>query len=280
MDSLRPGGREKGTVRLLLTKNQPVSSICPCVGRAGGGRSDIPPPGPLQGQVEVLLGPTLDGLENPYDSDVQFIDQGLTGPKTLKEMITKSDVIVTDSQIQTILDVNAATSSQTSQDSTQEDKGCTLQTNEIKDDNILTEDNVEKNNWSSWTPKVLKTKMSNILSANKENNPSTWLHRRRPKTSLQDKVLQSKLELIETMKRRTQTDAALKELILQEQLKQEKLKTEKLQLEPCRRRVRRRADTTPRRRMRLSLPPTPAPWLISRASAAVRSVRPSSRARA
>ncbi|XP_047543372.1 uncharacterized protein LOC125075705 [Vanessa atalanta] len=141
------------------------------------------------------------------------------------------DVVVTDSEKQTILDVNAATSSKTSQDSTQEDKGCTLQTNEIKDDNILTEEDVEKNNWSSWTPKVLKTKMSNTLSANKENNPSTWLHRRRPKTSLQDKVLQSKLELIETMKRNTQTEAALKELILQEQLKQEKLKTEKLQLE-------------------------------------------------
>ncbi|XP_047543106.1 uncharacterized protein LOC125075409 [Vanessa atalanta] len=128
----------------------------------GGGRSDIPPPGPLQGQVEVLLGPTLDGLENPYDSDIQFIDQGLTGPKTLIEMINKSvnshseiyynieiiasqntlflfiyqDVVVTDSEKQTILDVNAATSSKTSQDSTQEDKGCTLQTNEIKDDNI------------------------------------------------------------------------------------------------------------------------------------------------
>ncbi|KAH9645344.1 hypothetical protein HF086_002970 [Spodoptera exigua] len=102
----------------------------------GGGRSDIPPPGPLQGQVEVLLGPTLDGLENSYDSDIQFIEQGLIGSKTLIEMINKSE-------------------------------------------------EVEKNNWSSWTPKVLKTKTSNTLSANKENNPSTWLHRRRPKTSLQ-----------------------------------------------------------------------------------------------
>lgn len=44
---------------------------------AGGGRPDIPPPGPLQGQVEILLGPTLDGLVNPYDSDVVFTDLGV-----------------------------------------------------------------------------------------------------------------------------------------------------------------------------------------------------------
>lgn len=40
----------------------------------GGGRPDVPPPGPLQGQVEDLLGPTLDGLKNPYDSGIHFSD--------------------------------------------------------------------------------------------------------------------------------------------------------------------------------------------------------------
>lgn len=39
---------------------------------AGGGKPSNPPPGPFQGQVEALLGPTLDGMKNSYDSDAKF----------------------------------------------------------------------------------------------------------------------------------------------------------------------------------------------------------------
>lgn len=52
---------------------------------AGGGTADIPTPGPSQGQVEILLGPTLDGLDNPFDSDAQFLDRELTNNIELSE---------------------------------------------------------------------------------------------------------------------------------------------------------------------------------------------------
>ncbi|CAG9560738.1 unnamed protein product [Danaus chrysippus] len=35
MEPHRPRGRTEGTVRLLLTKNQPVCLICPCAGEVG-----------------------------------------------------------------------------------------------------------------------------------------------------------------------------------------------------------------------------------------------------
>ncbi|KAF9411153.1 hypothetical protein HW555_010015 [Spodoptera exigua] len=58
-----------------------------------GGRPDIPPPGPLQGQVEVLLGPTLDGLDNPFDSDILFSDQELIKSNALTEVINEKKIV-------------------------------------------------------------------------------------------------------------------------------------------------------------------------------------------
>ncbi|CAG4967965.1 unnamed protein product [Parnassius apollo] len=50
----------------------------------GGGRPNHPPPGPLQEQVEILLGPTLDGLANEFDSDGQF-QESVTASNKVKE---------------------------------------------------------------------------------------------------------------------------------------------------------------------------------------------------
>lgn len=93
--------------------------------------------------------------------------------------------------------------------------------------NSLLFQDAEKQIWNSWTPAALKTKVSNALSVDKRDTPSTWLRRRRPKTSLQDKVLQSKLELLEIMKKNAEIEGKIKE----EQLKQEKINTAKLEAE-------------------------------------------------
>lgn len=69
--------------------------------------------------------------------------------------------------------------------------------------NLLFQDS-EKKVWNSWIPAALKTKVSNLLSI--RETPSTWLHRRRPRTSLQDKLLQSKLELVEIIKKTTEKE--------------------------------------------------------------------------
>lgn len=66
-----------------------------------------------------------------------------------------------------------------------------------------------------------------MVTDSKEN----WLSRRRPKSSLQDKVLQSKLELVDILKKNAESEASLKEKILEEQLKQEKIKTQLLEIQ-------------------------------------------------
>ncbi|CAG9561112.1 unnamed protein product [Danaus chrysippus] len=92
---------------------------------------------------------------------------------------------------------------------------------------ILPSDNTN-NIWKNWTPAALKTKVSNPPKR-EFNQPLTslsWLRRRRPRTSLQDKVLENKIQLIELSKQNVQSEAALKNRLLQEQIKQEQIKTQ------------------------------------------------------
>lgn len=85
--------------------------------------------------------------------------------------------------------------------------------------------------WNGWSPAALKTKVTDTLAVKKKKDSPSWLQRRRPKASLHDKLLESKLELAELMKKNAESEAKIKFLILEEQLKQEKIKTEKLQLQ-------------------------------------------------
>ncbi|XP_061376733.1 uncharacterized protein LOC116770675 isoform X2 [Danaus plexippus] len=171
------------------------------------GRPAINPPGPLQARIESLLGPSLDGLDNVLDSDSHSIEENDTMyVEVLAETETEED---------------------------KETEAGPSQAQKAEKENLQS-DNTD-NSWRNWTPAALKTKASSPLK--RKNNPisslspSSWLHRRRQRTSLHEKVLQNKIGLLEILKQNAHREAELKTKLLEEQIKQELIKTKILTLE-------------------------------------------------
>ncbi|CAG4965236.1 unnamed protein product [Parnassius apollo] len=130
----------------------------------GGGRPNHPPPGPLQEQVEILLGPTLDGLANEFDSDGQF-----------QESVTASNKVKEDSAeiLPTIVLLDAVPGCSTvieqvgssGLNSSQGDSG---ELNKETFDGSSRREVQDKDNiWHGWSPAALKTKMSDALITKK-----------------------------------------------------------------------------------------------------------------
>ncbi|CAG9583361.1 unnamed protein product [Danaus chrysippus] len=150
---------------------------------AGGNRNGNPS-GTLQAQIESLLGPSLDEVDNVFDSDNHSIEENDTlYVEVLSETETKNP------------------------------------------DNIC----------RSWTPLASKTKVfnhhkrkNNSLSSSSSSLSSP--HQKRPRISLQDKVIQNKIELLDILKQNAQREAEFKIKLLEEQIKQEQIKTQILTL--------------------------------------------------
>ncbi|XP_063828327.1 uncharacterized protein LOC135077687 [Ostrinia nubilalis] len=187
----------------------------------GGGRPNLPPTEPFLGQVEVLLGPTLSGLENPFDSDAQYSEQVLSENEIevpQNELIVIPSIpLESDECSKVVQEIECTGPLEISE---QREDECSNAVPECKDVKM----------WNGWSPAALKSKVSDPLVLKKKKSPS-WLQRRRPKASIQDKLLQSKLELVEIMKKNNELDLKHKLLLHEEQLKQEKIRTAILELQ-------------------------------------------------
>ncbi|CAK1602660.1 unnamed protein product [Parnassius mnemosyne] len=193
----------------------------------GGGKPNHPPPGPFQEQVEILLGPTLDGLHNEFDSDGQFQEDSVTPSNKVMEVAEVLPTLVLLDAVPGCSTVIDQAGSSGLNSSLAESEGLNK---EAIDGRSRWEVQDKDNIWHGWSPAALKTKMSDALITKKKGSP-TWLHRRRPRASMADNLLASKLELVEILKKNVEIEAEKKNLLLDEQLKQERLKTELLELQ-------------------------------------------------
>ncbi|KAI5637083.1 myb/SANT-like DNA-binding domain-containing protein [Phthorimaea operculella] len=171
--------------------------------KTGGGIPDPPLPGTgAEGVVGAILGPSLEGLENPYDND------------TL-EGHSNDDTFVLSTKDENSLEVEKLNM----------DKIVIMDKN--PNNNLKEDRTADTPKWESWTPNSLKKPMSEVL---KDKN--SWLKRRRPDSqNLSDQLVQEKINLAKTLLENAKAEHQAKLLILEEQLKQEKIKTQKLENE-------------------------------------------------
>lgn len=85
--------------------------------------------------------------------------------------------------------------------------------------------------WNSWTPKQLKTPVSEVLKVQKKSKgDEDWLKRKRPKNDCSsDDLIKEKVQLVKILQDNALKEGAIRIAILEEQLKQEKIKTSLLQ---------------------------------------------------
>ncbi|KAI5636038.1 myb/SANT-like DNA-binding domain-containing protein [Phthorimaea operculella] len=197
--------------------------------KTGGGIPDPPLPGTgAEGVVGAILGPSLEGLENPYDNDAL-------------EGHSNDDTFVLSTKDENSLEVEHQ--SDTQMNDTQSQDSCSIvfdgagtRPQKLNMHKIVIMDKNPNNNlkedrtadtpkWESWTLNSLKKPMSEVL---KDKN--SWLKRRRPDSqNLSDQLVQEKINLAKTLLENAKAEHHAKLLILEEQLKQEKIITQKLE---------------------------------------------------
>ncbi|XP_037962130.2 uncharacterized protein LOC119690588 [Plutella xylostella] len=159
---------------------------------------------PFQGQVEIILGTTLSGIENPLDSDANLV---------LKKVLA-NEVEVSE---------NESYQSEISNTKTSVVDQCFIGAENESGQSQMYQDNITREY-------ECMTNVSDGLVNNKEHSP-TWLQKRRPKyTDLQYKILEHKLELAKLLQKNAESEGKMKYKIQEEQLKQEKINTKILEL--------------------------------------------------
>ncbi|XP_026333673.1 uncharacterized protein LOC113240553 [Hyposmocoma kahamanoa] len=193
----------------------------------------------IDGIVEAVLGPAVEGIPNCYDSDRTtntIIEFEVDEPNTLDLSILTDEYNSQEERPTTPYVAGVIISNEV----TKENVSVKLKHSGDPEINTPTTSGYidyskhppstsnDVGSWTDWTPKTLKRPLSDCLRSNIRKEDKHMKRRRPVNENLQDQILQEKLDLVKLLKQKAEEEANIRIAILKEQLKQEQIKTEKL----------------------------------------------------
>ncbi|GBP17325.1 hypothetical protein EVAR_17813_1 [Eumeta japonica] len=191
----------------------------------GKGPSKILPVDTLSGRVEELLEPTPEGVPSEFGNNCPSTSWDIWPQTELREPMTENltsikveqDSLNVQDSLPSVL--WATQSSSVVHQSLTKNVPIEMESQVIRNPILI-------NGHNNETP--IQDNITEQLRPQRNRN---WRQRRKPKSSLDDQLLQSKIDLIQMLKKQAEEEAKQKKLLFMEQLKQEKIKTQLLQLE-------------------------------------------------